>query len=252
MPLSPSLRLQLEALLQSYDEGHGPVEREALRRRSEGLSTTPLQLKAFSDHVYPADLRAFLAAHGCHPLFERDLSRALSLGAAAPGSPLVPMRPAASGPRRPVRSNRGLARALRLALLASALGAGWLIFDAAVLQEDRRAAPADDRPFDAGPPAPGLASPAPEPEPEPAETSLCVRLLRESATAWCLGALTGLPSPGRLPDSSFSACGNRLTTDADAVRLALDSLLADNAAHTYSPGEARDRCAAAAGLTAPR
>lgn len=241
MSLSPTSRQTLARLVQAHDDGCGPVEKEAVQRLASGLPMTALQIRAFAETAYPADIRAFLEANGYQALYRRDLDRALALGAkGAPSKPAATARSKAAPPRKGGRF-RWLGAVLRLLLLAAALLAAWLILTTVLPRLQREAEAPRPR-------AEALAA-APAPAPPPTTPpSPCVQALRDGAAAWCESALTG--SSARAPGGR-SECGDRLKVNSDTVRLALDQIFRDAATYTYGYAEVPARCAAAAKLAAP-
>ncbi|AQR62190.1 hypothetical protein BZG35_11455 [Brevundimonas sp. LM2] len=241
MPLP--LRQSLTALIEAYDQGLGPVEREARARRAADAPMTDREIAAFADTRYPAEVRAFLSAHGQQALMREDLARALVVSAP------VAARSAVSGPAPVVdreRSERRAARTakgLRLAVLALAVAAGGLILHVGLPKIQAESASPK--------PVPTTVEPAVAVTPpvRPPEDSPCRQALRTNAAAWCEGALTGT----RAASAAAATCGDRLGTNSDTVRRALNGLLDDQGeGGRYDPAEARARCAAAAESVVPR
>lgn len=215
------------------------MEREAVRRLATGLPMTALQIHAFAETRYPAEVRSFLEARGYLALYERDLGRALATSTSGAGSPA--RKGMTIDPRREERRANGWGVALRIALLAAALAASGLILKAALpgLQRDA------DGPVE--PPASVVAPPAVSlPLASP-----CVQSMRDVATAWCEKALTGSPIRDADAEAEPAGCGDRLKVNSDTVRFALNRILEEDATYTYSYEVARERCAAAAQLAAP-
>ena len=237
--LSHDFRQQLAALVQAHDQGCGPVEREAVRRLTLGLPMTALQIRAFTEKSYPAEIRSFLDARGYHALYERDFDRALAAstgGARSSARKAVTEEPS----RKDGRTNRS-GVVLRVAVLATALAASGLILKAALPSSQRDADDPVRSPAGVVAPASTRAAPA----------SPCLQSLRNDAIAWCEKALTGSPIRGADPEAERAECGDRLKVNSDTVRIALNRILEDNATYTYRYDEARERCAAAATLAAP-
>ena len=200
---------------------------------------TALQVRAFAETSYPAEIRSFLEARGYQALYERDLGRALATSTSGARSPA--RKGVTIDPRREERRANGWGVALRIALLAAALAASGLILKAALpgLQRDA------DGPIE--PPANVVAAPSVSlPSASP-----CVQSMRDVATAWCESALTGSPVRDADPATEVVGCGSTLKVNSDTVRFALNRILEEDATYTYSYDVARERCAAAAQLAAP-
>lgn len=241
VPLASDLRHSLNALVQAYEQGRGPVEQEALGRSAAGRPMTALQVTAFAEARYPAEIRTFLEGLGYQALYRRDLERGLAL--ATGGS--ADRSPAAAAAARSDRGAAGWAVALRLAVLGLAVAGGALILVKALpkIQEGQEA---QERPRRA-PAAVASVPLAQEPE-----ASACLQSLRNAATAWCQRALTGVAAPEATLPTEAAPCGDTLSANSETVRLALDRILADGVAYTFGPAEARVRCAAASRRAAPR
>lgn len=242
MPLAPDLRRPLNALVHAYEQGRGPVEQEALKRLAAGLPMTALQVTAFAEELYPAEIRTFLDGLGYQALYRRDLDLGLAVGTGG-AADLARAKPSATvAAVRPDPGTSGSAIGLRLAVLALALAGSGLILTLALPKMQQAQESPHRRPAQ-------VASATPAPEPQP---SVCLQSLRTAATAWCQRALTGEATPGPTPPAQRGSCGDTLSVNGETVRLALDRILADGAAYTYGAAEARERCVAAAKRAAPR
>lgn len=244
VPLPPHLRQRLASLIQAYDQGLGPVEREARERQAANAPMTALQIRSVADARYPADVRGFLDTLGYQALYRDDLERALAVRAASAPAAAAPDAGAGARPDRPRRRSALAANLLRLAVLAMAVAAGGLILQFSLPK--LRAEPASPG---AARPTSASATPASVPPPE---DSPCRQALRTDASAWCESALTGTRARGPTAAATREACGSPLAANSDTVRLALNGLLDDGVTETYGPAEARQRCAAAAMLAVPR
>jgi hypothetical protein len=245
--VSPQLRQSLAALIQAFDQGLGPVERQARARRAAGAPMTDGEIAAFAEIHYPIEVRQFLHAHGQQALLREDLARALALNAPVASAPPAAVAGATSDPGRKDRRAALAAKALRLAVLALGVAAGGLILQVGLPKIRAEGAPPR--------PVPTVVV-VPEPLPPPPEDTPCRQALRTGAGAWCESALTGTPAPGTpapgpTAGTTSEACGDSLAANSDTVRLALNGLLDDGVIGTYERSDASGRCAAAAKLAVP-
>ena len=238
MPLAPHLRQQLAVVVQAYERGSGPVEQEVLRRKAAGLPNTPVQIGAYAERCYPSDVRALLDRMGAGRLYRDDIGRALAFTTDAVNRTSVTEIATPAEAHRQKASVRGSTGWLRsvLFVLAALAGAGIVVVALPKLEREQRPSSL---------PKSNIQTPAAAPAPE---ESMCIQRLRNNAIAWCESALTGSPAHDNLPEAKPGACGDQLRANGETVRSALNGVLDDGATYTYAPGEARERCAAAARL----
>lgn len=236
--LTSDLRNQLASLVEAYKKGIGPVEQEVQRRKAAGQQTSSAQIQAHAEVCYPSRVRELLDGLGYGRLYQDDLDRALAVRTAPAGGPSGSGTAAIRSARRP--GNRGERVWIWLKfvvfVLATLAGVAIVLVSAPKLGDDQRPS---------SPPEPVIQEPAAAPAPE--ETA-CLQRLRNNAVVWCEGALTGSPTRQPLPETQSGTCGDRLEANSATVRSALNAILDDEAAYTYTPDEVRARCAAAAKL----
>lgn len=235
--LPSDLRNQLNSLVEAYERGIGPVEQEVQRRNAAALPTSPVQIQAYAEECYPSRIRELLDGLGYSRLYQDDLDRALAATPAPTGGPGGADSVAISSARR--SGNLGdviwlWARVL-VFVFATLAGAAIVMLVMPKLEDDQHPSNAS-RAVVQEP----MAAPAPQ-------ENRCLQALRNNAVAWCQRALTGSPMDGP-PETQSDTCGDTLEANSETVRSALNGILDDDAAYTYTPDQARARCAAAANL----
>ena len=121
-------------------------------------------------------------------------------------------------------------------LLATLAGAAIVVLVMPKLENDRRSS---------NPSEPVAHQPMTAPT---SQETPCLQALRNNAIAWCERALTGSPTREAPTETQSGGCGDELETNSETVRSALNGILDDEATYTYTPDQARSRCAAAAKL----
>lgn len=230
-----SLRRQLASVIDARTEGTGPVEQEVRRRASAGLPTTRLQIIAYGEACYSAEVRTFLDDLGYQRLYRDDLSRAAQVLASLE-SPSEPQT--AKGARIATRPN-AIGRVFLYAVATLAvLMAAYLFLTRSSLVP---ASPIPTFPQRVDVPRPVLPV-------RSAEDARCRHSLREAGVAWCVRALTGSGSDAS-PGGEFRrfdrlACGDPVAVNAEMLRRALDGIMDEGALYTYDASDAAHRCAA--------
>ena len=236
--LPTDLRNQLNSLVEVYERGPGPVEQEVQRRTAAALPTSPVQIRAYAEVCYPSRIRELLDGLGYSRLYQDDLDRALAATPAPTGGPAGSRTVVIPIARRPGNSGEVIwlwARRL-VFLLAALAGAAIVMLVMPKLHDDPRPSNPKD-PLVHQP----MAAPVSQETP-------CRQALRNNAVAWCERALTGSPMAEPLPETQSGPCGDKLEANSETVRSALNGILDDETTYTYTPDQARSRCAAAAKL----
>lgn len=245
--LPPPLRQSLAALIEAYDQGLGPVEREARARRAADAPMTDREIATVAEIHYPEAVRTFLAAHGQQALMREDLARALVVSDRAVSPASGPKSLAGARAGRSARRAALAAKTLRLLVLTLAVAAGGLILHVGLPKIRAERMSPNPAPTTVETPVAVEATPPVRPP----QNSPCRQALRTDAAAWCESALTGTRAADPTAETQPGGCGDPLTTNSDTVRLALNGLLDDGVMGTYRPSDARKRCGAAAQIAVP-